>query len=355
MARKNTSDAALDDLSANLHGLAIREAPRRPQNGGKQTSFLQAMNEKLAQRPVNPRGRDQTRNSVTRPLPSSPSLSSNYSTVFILEAPPALGVFSTPQKAMSALRRGGLLPQSFTGSSMGGVVDIGPFLRILPKRVQGLEDARIETIPIVPADKGAESEGSTTKSFKTTSTTYDVSAEKKKASPPTPSAGSVDKTKAPPRNSTKVTPAQTEQKKPSTTHTSDEMTKAKPLTRNAKLVDKTQAPLQNAKSAAPARTESKTTPAASTKHDTRLPECVYLALDFSLCLGVFTTQAPAWDACTKHKTQITYAVDLQQGRQWVDADFIPHLQGKIPGGAFHHWTVRKCMIDDPDFRCGKAI
>ncbi|KAJ4360863.1 uncharacterized protein N0V89_001430 [Didymosphaeria variabile] len=73
---------------------------------------------------------------------------------------------------------------------------------------------------------------------------------------------------------------------------------------------------------------------------------VYVALDHSLCLGLFTEKSMAWEACMKHKTQMTYSVDLRHARQWVDKDGMPYLEGMIGGSGRHCWHVRPCVVDE---------
>jgi hypothetical protein len=75
-------------------------------------------------------------------------------------------------------------------------------------------------------------------------------------------------------------------------------------------------------------------------------QSVYVALDQSLCLGLFTQKARAWEACMKHKTQMTYSVDLTHAKQWVDKSGMPLLEGMISGSGRHCWCVRVCTVDE---------
>jgi hypothetical protein len=199
-----------------------------------------------------------------------------------------------------------------------------------------MEDAKIETMSTISVEKVAESEDAKDTAIAAMSTTHNVSDEKRRAKAPTQNADLVDKIEA----------------------LLGEARKGEPSTASAELIDKIQTLLggdgRKGETAWPDPKQPSTpdarknmTPPADSKFEdpTSLPKCVYLALDFSLCIGVFTNRTQAWEACTKHKTQIMWSVDLQNEKQWVDKDLMPHLQGTLPGGSIHHWTVRKYIVD----------
>jgi hypothetical protein len=75
-------------------------------------------------------------------------------------------------------------------------------------------------------------------------------------------------------------------------------------------------------------------------------ETVHLALDNAMCLGIFTEKTKAWDACLKHKTQMTYSVELRNEKKWVDKDGMPHVKGNIGGSGMHCWHVKVYRVDE---------
>jgi hypothetical protein len=75
-------------------------------------------------------------------------------------------------------------------------------------------------------------------------------------------------------------------------------------------------------------------------------QSVHVALDNSLCLGLFTEKPAAWEACMKHKTQMTYSVDLMHAKKWVDKSGMPYLEGMISGSGRHCWHVKVCVVDE---------
>ncbi|KAF2119865.1 hypothetical protein BDV96DRAFT_566217 [Lophiotrema nucula] len=83
----------------------------------------------------------------------------------------------------------------------------------------------------------------------------------------------------------------------------------------------------------------------SQKENTTIPSSVYAALQAGLCLGVCVEKPDAWEACLKHKGQVTYSTDLRDETKWIDKEGMPHVEGILSGSGWHRWSVRKFAVD----------
>ncbi|KAJ4304660.1 hypothetical protein N0V90_000187 [Kalmusia sp. IMI 367209] len=247
--------SSADDLTGLLRRISLSDtsqAQPHTQPPSRPKSFLQSMNEKLAQRPRKQRSHKQ--NSHGNNYPKAPLDPSQF---YILENDrELLGVYSTIAAATGAAKLAGALEYYLARWVDEGIRDCGNHVRILPQKLQGIK---------IPAGSKLN-EQSGNQDF-------------------TNKIGEEDDLK------------------------------------------ESEQGLKNEKS------EGATPDSGSLTHlpATRDVTSVYVALDRSLCLGLYTEKNRAWDSCMRHKMQMTYSVDLKNEKQWVDKDGMPFLQGTIGG------------------------
>lgn len=292
--------SSIENLTGRLRNASLtKDSQHQPEPASPPKSFLQSMNEKLAQKPRKhksrgknsyPRGKNRTT------APRDPSLH------YVVDNERGfLGVYSTTATATTAARIAGASDYLLSRWVEEGLYDSST-VRILPQKVRGME---------IPGEAG-------TNSSKDTTEVNDTPVRPKNREP-SPTAKTFPNDLA---------------KTGQNYHDENATTKPTPTE------DTTQ------------KRDPSPKPDATTR---KTPEIIYAALDRSLCLGLFTEKARAWEACIKHKTQMTYSVGLRDANQYFDKEGMPFLVGTIAGSGRHCWCVRLCVVDEMPRVRGKGL
>ncbi|KAF2449939.1 hypothetical protein P171DRAFT_428059 [Karstenula rhodostoma CBS 690.94] len=282
--------SSTDNITALLYELSLNDATRhRPKSTTPPESFLHSMNEKLSQRPRKQRSRKQGGSVSWRSVNLTPVSPSIYYTVE--DQRDFLGVYSSTATATKAARLAGAWEDYLSKWVDEGLHDCGNKVRILPQKLIEKEETKNEN----------EKDGTGDGKFLGAPTKDDAKKQDSK-----------------PLDALTDEPDQDPHIIPDASHVSANGGPTKSTSSDARPILPSETPIQS----------------------------IYVALDHSLCLGLFTEKSNAWAACMKHKTQLTYSVALTNEKRWVDKDGLPFLKGTISGGGGHCWYVRLCTIDE---------
>lgn len=281
--------SSTDEIADLLGGLSLQTPVRRRlDTTSPPNSFLHSMNEKLSQRPPKPKRHQQHKHASWTGVNRTPVGPSVY---YIVENQShLLGVYSSPATATAAARLAGARNDFLSRWVDEGLREFGYRSRIIPYRLLGYE-AQKTWAKDITGERSVSSASAKERAERRPSKTFD-----------------------------------------NTIHD---------------LADDT----HNRPDAPPVIADGEPTDPKLSKapHPPSQEKCiqfVYVAMDCSLCLGLFTNRANAWEACMKHKVQVTYSVPLTNVKRWADGDDLPFLGGNISGGGYHCWNIQLRVVDE---------